>query len=338
MCVATEVRPVPPHQSSRVFSNRVRKLVGLDITCGGEGLRLAPNRMIAATSTPWGRLLRLELRHPLARSMRDFASTALAKRCDGRRHSRGIDRLPLMVGGKPVNLHDRIRSAPAPTGTHSPGTSAARAPVTTRTRVSSLSASAVRAGSQVAGRCWQVGRTRCRPKGVTTTDSRRTCGRPRGASALWQPTLGRYRKPCPHEGPHRCAAPAPQAEGCHDPRRRHRRPARNPPATSKRACSPRLENHAEPLDPGGRLPFGHQEPDAHDSLGHSDLDGCINVSSTLLENHKNSPSNAAVYRLDGMASSGPETPSPRAASALVLHPAARAAISLPEPAKVRRLP
>ena len=45
-----------------------------------------------------------------------------------------------------------------------------------------------------------------------------------------------------------------------------------------------------PSTQGGRLPFGYQEPDAHDSLGHSDLDGCINVSSTFLEHHKNSPS------------------------------------------------
>ncbi len=221
--------------------------------------------MIAATSDAMGPASSLELRHPSARSMRDFAPTALAKRFDGRRHSCRIDRLLLMVGGKPVDLHDRIRSAPAPTGTHSPGTSAAWAPVTTRTRVSSLSASAVRAGSQVAGRCWQVGRTRRRPKRVTTTDSRRACGRPRGASALWQPTLGRYRKPCPHESPHRCAAPAPQAEGCHDPRRRHRRPAGNPPATSKRACSPRLENHAKPLDPGGATPVRSAELECCDS-------------------------------------------------------------------------
>ena len=48
VCVATDFRPVAPGRSSRVFSNRARGIVGLEVTHGGESLRLAPTRMIAA--------------------------------------------------------------------------------------------------------------------------------------------------------------------------------------------------------------------------------------------------------------------------------------------------
>jgi len=48
VCVARDFRPVPSARLSRVFSNRVRGLVGMELTCGNESLRLAPSHMIAS--------------------------------------------------------------------------------------------------------------------------------------------------------------------------------------------------------------------------------------------------------------------------------------------------
>ena len=48
VCVATGFRSVPPGRSSRVFSNRARGVVGLEMSHRGERHRLAPTRTIAA--------------------------------------------------------------------------------------------------------------------------------------------------------------------------------------------------------------------------------------------------------------------------------------------------
>ena len=48
VCVARDFRPVPSARLSRVFSNRVRGLVGMELTYGNESLRLAPSHMIAS--------------------------------------------------------------------------------------------------------------------------------------------------------------------------------------------------------------------------------------------------------------------------------------------------
>ena len=47
-CVATDFRRVPPHRLSRVFCNRARGLVGLEVRYGRKSFHLAPTRMIAA--------------------------------------------------------------------------------------------------------------------------------------------------------------------------------------------------------------------------------------------------------------------------------------------------
>ena len=51
VCVAEDVRPVPSHRLPRVFSNRARGLVGLEMTDGHERIRVAPTRMIATNLT-----------------------------------------------------------------------------------------------------------------------------------------------------------------------------------------------------------------------------------------------------------------------------------------------
>ena len=48
VCVSTDYRPVPTARPLRVFSNRVRGVVGMELTCGEEHLRLAPSHMIAS--------------------------------------------------------------------------------------------------------------------------------------------------------------------------------------------------------------------------------------------------------------------------------------------------
>ena len=48
VCVATDYRPIPAHRLARVFSNRARGIVGIEVRGGDERLRLAPTRMIAA--------------------------------------------------------------------------------------------------------------------------------------------------------------------------------------------------------------------------------------------------------------------------------------------------
>jgi len=48
VCVANDFQPVAPDEFSRTFRNRVRGLVGMEITLRNERLRLAPTRMIAA--------------------------------------------------------------------------------------------------------------------------------------------------------------------------------------------------------------------------------------------------------------------------------------------------
>ena len=48
VCVARDFRPVSSARLSRVFSNRARGLVGMELTCGEENLRLAPSHMIAS--------------------------------------------------------------------------------------------------------------------------------------------------------------------------------------------------------------------------------------------------------------------------------------------------
>jgi len=48
VCVADDFREVPPDRFSRVFFNRARGLVGIEIAFGGEVERLAPTRMLAA--------------------------------------------------------------------------------------------------------------------------------------------------------------------------------------------------------------------------------------------------------------------------------------------------
>ena len=47
VCRTTEYRPVEPQRFSRVFCNRARGLVGMEITFGGEVDRFAPTRMLA---------------------------------------------------------------------------------------------------------------------------------------------------------------------------------------------------------------------------------------------------------------------------------------------------
>ncbi|MCY4662939.1 MAG: hypothetical protein OXF93_24515 [Acidobacteria bacterium] len=51
VCVAEDLRPVPPHRLARVFSNRARGRVGLEMTNGRESIRVAPTRMIATNLT-----------------------------------------------------------------------------------------------------------------------------------------------------------------------------------------------------------------------------------------------------------------------------------------------
>ena len=48
VCVADDFREVPPDRFSRVFFNRARGLVGIEIALGGVVERLAPTRMLAA--------------------------------------------------------------------------------------------------------------------------------------------------------------------------------------------------------------------------------------------------------------------------------------------------
>lgn len=48
VCIASDFRPIPPDQWWHVFCNRARGIIGLEISCGGETLRLAPTRMVAA--------------------------------------------------------------------------------------------------------------------------------------------------------------------------------------------------------------------------------------------------------------------------------------------------
>ena len=48
VCVADDFREIAPHRFSRVFFNRARGLVGIEIALGGEVERLAPTRMLAA--------------------------------------------------------------------------------------------------------------------------------------------------------------------------------------------------------------------------------------------------------------------------------------------------
>ena len=45
--VADDFRPVPRERFSRVFFNRARGRIGMEVTCGGETERLAPTRMLA---------------------------------------------------------------------------------------------------------------------------------------------------------------------------------------------------------------------------------------------------------------------------------------------------
>ena len=47
VCAAHDFRPVAPDRFSRVFCNRARGLVGMEITYRGEVFRLAPTRMLA---------------------------------------------------------------------------------------------------------------------------------------------------------------------------------------------------------------------------------------------------------------------------------------------------
>ncbi len=51
VCVAEDLRRVPPHRLARVFSNRARGRVGLEMTNGRESIRVAPTRMIATNLT-----------------------------------------------------------------------------------------------------------------------------------------------------------------------------------------------------------------------------------------------------------------------------------------------
>ncbi len=48
ICVADRPRRVPPEQVSRVFNNRARGVLGLEIACRGETVRFAPTGMLAA--------------------------------------------------------------------------------------------------------------------------------------------------------------------------------------------------------------------------------------------------------------------------------------------------
>ena len=48
VCVAGDPRPVAPDRIHRVFCNRTRGLVGMEIACRGATARLAPTRMLAA--------------------------------------------------------------------------------------------------------------------------------------------------------------------------------------------------------------------------------------------------------------------------------------------------
>ena len=90
--MASDFRPVPRERFSKVFYNRVRGRVGMEITCGGETERLAPTRMLAQNLSFARALERFCERRNIAReefaargALRAFSARQFLVSGDGRR-------------------------------------------------------------------------------------------------------------------------------------------------------------------------------------------------------------------------------------------------------------
>ena len=102
VCVAHDFRPVEPARFSRVFCQRARGLIGMEIGYRGEVFRIAPTRMVAANRS-FRRVLEGFL-EPRGANIDEFAAEGSLRAFSARQY--------LLSGGDQAGVTELFRGAP----------------------------------------------------------------------------------------------------------------------------------------------------------------------------------------------------------------------------------